>query len=60
MKLKLSDGKLPSKKTSVKHRNLDPEWNEEFKFVIKDPEDQFLELNVYDWEQARNFVYVFI
>ncbi|URD76195.1 Plant synaptotagmin [Musa troglodytarum] len=52
VKLKLSDEKLPSKKTSVKHGNLDPEWNEEFKFVIKDPENQVVELNVYDWEKV--------
>lgn len=55
VKLKLSDDKLPSKKTSVKHNNLNPEWNEEFKFVIKDPENQHVELNVFDWEQACNF-----
>ncbi|XP_042464981.1 synaptotagmin-1-like isoform X2 [Zingiber officinale] len=52
VKLRLSDHKLPSKKTSVKRRNLEPEWNEEFKFVIKDPESQVVELNVYDWEQV--------
>ncbi|CAL9149366.1 synaptotagmin-2-like [Musa acuminata AAA Group] len=52
VKLKLSDEKLPSKKTSVKHSNLDPEWNEEFKFVIKDAENQVVELNVYDWEKV--------
>ncbi|XP_042458269.1 synaptotagmin-2-like [Zingiber officinale] len=52
VKLKLSDDKLPSKKTSVKHNNLNPEWNEEFKFVIKDPENQHVELNVFDWEQV--------
>ncbi|KAG6526437.1 hypothetical protein ZIOFF_016422 [Zingiber officinale] len=46
VKLRLSDHKLPSKKTSVKRRNLEPEWNEEFKFVIKDPESQVVELNV--------------
>ncbi|WOL18585.1 synaptotagmin-2 [Canna indica] len=52
VKLRLSDDKLPSKKTSVKRSNLNPEWNEEFNFVIKDPENQLLELNVYDWEQV--------
>ncbi|KGN61930.1 synaptotagmin-1 isoform X1 [Cucumis sativus] len=51
MKLKLTDDKLPSKKTSVKHNNLNPEWNEEFKLVVRDPESQALELHVYDWEQ---------
>ncbi|KAL0351740.1 UNVERIFIED_CONTAM: Synaptotagmin-1 [Sesamum calycinum] len=52
VKLKLSEDKLPSKKTTVKHKNLNPEWNEEFTFVVKDPEAQVLELVVYDWEQV--------
>ncbi|GER57009.1 calcium-dependent lipid-binding family protein [Striga asiatica] len=52
VKLKLSDDKLPSKKTTVKHKNLNPEWNEEFTFVVKDPEAQVLDLTVYDWEQV--------
>ncbi|PIN17295.1 hypothetical protein CDL12_10049 [Handroanthus impetiginosus] len=52
VKLKLSGDKLPSKKTTVKHKNLNPEWNEEFSFVVKDPEAQVLELAVYDWEQV--------
>ncbi|KDP36902.1 hypothetical protein JCGZ_08193 [Jatropha curcas] len=52
VKLKLTEDKLPSKKTTVKHRNLNPEWNEEFNLVVKDPESQALEINVYDWEQV--------
>ncbi|KAL3722687.1 hypothetical protein ACJRO7_034976 [Eucalyptus globulus] len=52
VKLKLTEDKVPSKKTTVKHRNLNPEWNEEFNVVVKDPESQVLELNVYDWEQV--------
>lgn len=52
VKLKLSEDKLPSKKTTVKHKNLNPEWNEEFKLVVKDPESQVLEAVVYDWEQV--------
>ncbi|KAG6648433.1 synaptotagmin-2 isoform X3 [Carya illinoinensis] len=52
VKLKLTEDKLPSKKTTVKHRNLHPEWNEEFKVVVKDPESQALEMTVYDWEQV--------
>ncbi|XP_019169227.1 PREDICTED: synaptotagmin-1-like [Ipomoea nil] len=52
VKLKLTESKLPSKKTSVKHKNLNPEWNEEFSMVVKDPESQVLEIYVYDWEQV--------
>ncbi|GAB2292186.1 Synaptotagmin-2 [Dionaea muscipula] len=51
VKLKLADDKLPSKKTKVKHGNLNPEWNEEFSIVVKDPESQALEVRVFDWEQ---------
>ncbi|KAI3516955.1 hypothetical protein L1887_16138 [Cichorium endivia] len=51
-KLKLSDDKLPSKKTTVKHKNLNPEWNEEFNLVVKDPEVQVLEVEVFDWESV--------
>lgn len=52
VKLKLTESKLPSKKTTVKHKNLNPEWNEEFTMAIKDPESQAVEINVYDWEQV--------
>ncbi|XP_057973210.1 synaptotagmin-2 isoform X1 [Malania oleifera] len=52
VKLKLTEDKLPSKKTTVKHKNLNPEWNEEFHMVVKDPKSQALEVIVYDWEQV--------
>ncbi|XP_021902749.1 synaptotagmin-2 [Carica papaya] len=52
VKLKLSGDKLHIKKTTVKHNNLNPEWNEEFSLVVKDPESQVLEISVYDWEQV--------
>ncbi|RDX62298.1 Synaptotagmin-2, partial [Mucuna pruriens] len=52
VKLKLTEDKLPSKKTTVKHKNLNPEWNEEFNLVVKDPDSQVLEIYVYDWEQV--------
>jgi Ca2+-dependent lipid-binding protein len=54
VKIKLTEDKLPAKKTTVKHKNLYPEWNEEFNLVVKDPESQALELRVYDWEQVKN------
>lgn len=53
VKLKLTEDKLPSKKTTVKHKNLNPEWNEEFNMVVKDPQSQALEILVYDWEQVH-------
>ncbi|KAJ0969943.1 hypothetical protein J5N97_022820 [Dioscorea zingiberensis] len=52
VKLKLTEDKITSKKTTVKRNNLNPEWNEEFKLVVKDPESQALEISVYDWEQV--------
>lgn len=52
VKFKLTEDKLPSKKTTVKHNHLNPEWNEEFNVAVKDPESQALELIVYDWEQV--------
>ncbi|VFQ82990.1 unnamed protein product [Cuscuta campestris] len=52
VKLKLTESKAPSKKTSVKHKNLNPEWNQDFQMVVKDPESQVLEIYVYDWEQV--------
>ncbi|XP_008236008.1 PREDICTED: synaptotagmin-1 isoform X1 [Prunus mume] len=52
VKLKLTENNLPSHKTSVKLKNLNPEWNEEFNIVVKDPQSQALELIVYDWEKV--------
>lgn len=52
VKLKLTEDKTPSKKTTVKHKNLNPEWNEEFNLTVRDPQTQTLEINVYDWEQV--------
>ncbi|KAE8696789.1 Synaptotagmin-3 [Hibiscus syriacus] len=52
VKLNLMDEKLAVKKTTVKCSNLNPEWDEEFSFVIKNPYAQTLELKVYDWDQV--------
>ncbi|TKY75495.1 Synaptotagmin-1 protein [Spatholobus suberectus] len=57
--LKLTEDNLASKKTTVKHKNLNPEWNEEFSLVVKDPESQALELRVYDWEQEEDLAKAF-
>ncbi|KAL5995644.1 hypothetical protein ACLOJK_025710 [Asimina triloba] len=55
VKIKLVGDAL-SKKTTVKHSNLSPEWNEDFNLVVKDPESQALEITVYDWEQVCLFI----
>lgn len=51
VKMKLTEDMAPSKKTTVKYKNLNPEWNEEFTMSVRDPESQVLELFVYDWEK---------
>lgn len=56
VKLKLTEDKLPSKKTTVKHKTLSPEWNEEFHMAIRDPGTQALEIMVYDWEKVWLFI----
>ncbi|XP_059667637.1 synaptotagmin-3-like [Cornus florida] len=52
VKLSLSGERLPAKKSSVKMNNLNPEWNEDFKLTVKDPESQVLEVKAYDWEKV--------
>ncbi|XAR72705.1 hypothetical protein NMG60_11019436 [Bertholletia excelsa] len=52
VKLKLTESKLPSKKTTVKHGNLNPEWNEEFNMAVKNPATQVLQFHVYDFEKV--------
>ncbi|XP_004289867.1 PREDICTED: synaptotagmin-1-like isoform X1 [Fragaria vesca subsp. vesca] len=52
VKLKLTESNMPSKKTTIKQKNLNPEWNEEFNMVVKDPQSQALEFMVYDWDKV--------
>ncbi|KAI3734735.1 hypothetical protein L6452_14211 [Arctium lappa] len=52
VKLKLSGEMLPSKKTTIKKKTLNPIWNETFKLVVKDPQAQTLQVNVYDWDKV--------
>ncbi|XP_058741256.1 synaptotagmin-3 [Vicia villosa] len=52
VKLSLTGDKLPSKKTTIKRKNLNPQWNEKFKIVVKDPQSQVLQLQVYDWDKV--------
>ncbi|KAL9402671.1 hypothetical protein Peur_006520 [Populus x canadensis] len=52
VKLNLTGEKLPAKKTTIKKKNLNPEWNENFKLVVKDPESRALQLQVFDWDKV--------
>lgn len=52
VKLFLTGESLPAKKTTIKKRNLNPEWNEKFKLIVKDPQSQVLHLQVYDWDKV--------
>lgn len=50
--LSLSGERLPAKKTTIKKKNLNPEWNENFKLIVKEPQSQLLHINVYDWDKV--------
>uniref|UniRef100_A0A2N9F2A2 C2 domain-containing protein n=1 Tax=Fagus sylvatica TaxID=28930 RepID=A0A2N9F2A2_FAGSY len=52
VKLSLNGDRLPAKKTTIKRNNLNPEWNEKFKLIVKDPPTQVLQLEVYDWDKV--------
>ncbi|KAE9618392.1 putative C2 domain, synaptotagmin-like mitochondrial-lipid-binding domain-containing protein [Lupinus albus] len=52
VKLTLTEDKLAARRTTIKRRNLNPEWNEKFKLVVKDPQSQVLQLQVYDWDKV--------
>lgn len=52
VKLSLTGERLPSKKTTIKKKNLNPEWNECFKLIVKDPDSQVLWLQVFDWDKV--------
>ncbi|KAL2548856.1 Synaptotagmin-3 [Forsythia ovata] len=52
VKLRLGGEKLPAKKTTIKKKTLNPEWNEEFKISVKDPQSQVLHIEVYDWDKV--------
>lgn len=52
VKLNLTGEKLPAKKTTIKKRNLNPEWNEKFKLIVKEPQSQVLQLQVFDWDKV--------
>lgn len=60
VKLSLTGERLPSKKTTVKKNNLNPEWNEAFKLIVKDPVSQVLQLQLYDWEKVYITIKIFI
>ncbi|KAA8539302.1 hypothetical protein F0562_025994 [Nyssa sinensis] len=52
VKLSLSGERLPAKKTTVKKKNLNPVWNENFKLIVKDPQSQVLNIIIYDWDKV--------
>lgn len=52
VKLSLTRDGLPAKKTTIKKNNLNPEWHEKFKLIVKDPQTQVLQLEVYDWDKV--------
>ncbi|PON67978.1 Synaptotagmin-like mitochondrial-lipid-binding domain containing protein [Trema orientale] len=52
VKLSFSGERLPPKRTTIKMKNLNPEWNEKFRLIVKDPQLQALELQVYDWDKV--------
>lgn len=52
VKLNLTGETLPGKKTTVKKKNLNPEWNEDFKLAVREPETQVLQIQVFDWDKV--------
>ncbi|VFQ63471.1 unnamed protein product [Cuscuta campestris] len=52
VKIRLSGDRFPAKKTSIKKKTLNPEWNETFKLTVKDPQTQLLNLDVFDWDKV--------
>jgi Ca2+-dependent lipid-binding protein len=52
VKLSLTGDSLPAKKTTIKKNNLNPEWHEKFKLIVKDPQTQVLRIEVYDWDKV--------
>lgn len=59
VKLSFSGERLSAKKTTIKMNNLNPEWNEKFKLIVKDPKSQALELQVYDWDKVFSLPFTF-
>lgn len=57
VKLSLTGDGLPAKKTTIKMKNLNPEWNEKFKLIVKDPKSQVLHLQVYDWDKVTSLYF---
>lgn len=51
VKLSLNGDNLPSKKTTVKKKTLSPEWNENFKLIVRSPQSQLLNISMYDWDK---------
>lgn len=56
VKLSLTGESLAAKKTTIKKKTLNPEWNENFKLVVKDPQSQVLRLQVFDWDKVHSLL----
>ncbi|KAK4835230.1 hypothetical protein QYF36_007117 [Acer negundo] len=52
VKLNLTGESLPGKKTTIKKNNLNPEWNEDFKLVVREHQSQALQIQVFDWDKV--------
>ncbi|KAK0591972.1 hypothetical protein LWI29_011078 [Acer saccharum] len=52
VKLNLTGESLPGKKTTIKKKTLNPEWNENFKFVVREHQSQALQIQVFDWDKV--------
>lgn len=58
VKIKFFEDKILFKKIIVKYKNLNFEWNEEYKFLVRDFQIQVFEFSVYDWEQVNKLFLV--
>lgn len=51
--LAFTEGQPQYKKTTVKHKNLNPKWYEEFNLVVQDLDVEALRISVYNWDKVQ-------
>lgn len=56
VQLSIDGEMITAKKTTVKRKTLNPEWNEDFKLTVKDPHFQVLQLHLYDWDKVQKAI----